>query len=167
MLRPYLAVLGARYREVLQYRSAALANSVVQLFWGGIRLMVLAAFFASANADPPMAFTAVVAYIWLGQAFFGLLPYSLDPDIQRKFLEGNVAWELLRPVNLYAFWYARTFAHRVADTTIRMLPLLFVALWGAAVAGARRVGTEAGRRASRAASPLPLRCSAWRRSPPQ
>lgn len=129
MLRPYLAVLGARYREVLQYRSAALANSVVQLFWGGIRLMVLAAFFASASTEPPMAFAAVVAYIWLGQAFFGLLPYSLDPDIQRKFLEGNVAWELLRPVNLYAFWYARTFAHRVADTTIRMLPLLFVALW--------------------------------------
>lgn len=32
-------------------------------------------------------------------------------------------------MDLYAFWYARTLAWRAADTTVRMLPLLVVALW--------------------------------------
>lgn len=138
MLKPYLAVLGARFRMVLQYRAAAIANSLVQFFWGAIRLMVMAAFYASAAGEPPMAFAAIVAYVWLGQAFFGLLPYSVDPEIQEKFLEGNVAWELLRPVDLYAFWYARTLAWRTADTAVRMLPLLVVALWVLPLVGLER-----------------------------
>ena len=37
----YGAVVMARYRTLLQYRAAAFAGIVTQLFWGAIRLMVL------------------------------------------------------------------------------------------------------------------------------
>ena len=123
-LRPYLAVVGARYRMLLQYRAAAFAGFATQLFWGSIKLMILGAFFAASTADVPMSLPEVVAYVWLGQALLGLLPWTVDPELQEKMLSGGVAYELLKPVDLYGFWFARTVALRTATTTLRSVPML-------------------------------------------
>ena len=45
--RPYVAMLGARFRMLLQYRAAAFAGFATQLFWGAIELMIFAAFYAA------------------------------------------------------------------------------------------------------------------------
>ena len=39
-MRAYTAVMSARLREALQYRAAAVAGMVTQLFWGLIRVMI-------------------------------------------------------------------------------------------------------------------------------
>jgi ABC-2 type transport system permease protein len=127
--RAYLAVVSARYRMLLQYRTAAFAGFVTQLFWGAIKVMVLAAFYAVATTEPPMTFAQVMVYVWLGQALLGLLPWNVDPELQEKMLTGSVAYELLRPLDLYTFWFARTIAFRTATTTLRSIPMvLFAAL---------------------------------------
>lgn len=123
----YLAVVAMRYKMLLQYRVAALAGFVTQFFWGTIKLMVLGAFYAASSAPAPMSFPEVVAYVWLGQALLGLLPWNVDPEIQEKFDTGAVAYELLRPLDLYNFWFARTLAFRCATTSLRALPMLLVA----------------------------------------
>jgi ABC-2 type transport system permease protein len=69
-LRPYRGVVSARYRMLLQYWAAAFAGLITQYFWGAIRLMIVAAFYAAATQAQPMSLPEVVAYIWLGQAFF-------------------------------------------------------------------------------------------------
>ena len=58
---PYLALLSARYRMLLQYRAAAMAGAATQLFWGFIRIMILLAFYRSSSAEPPMATTKMPA----------------------------------------------------------------------------------------------------------
>jgi ABC-2 type transport system permease protein len=121
---PYLAIVSARYRMLLQYRAAAFAGFMTQLFWGAIKLMILAAFYAVSTAEQPMTLAQVVAYVWLGQALLGLLPWSVDSELQEKMNSGAVAYELLRPLDLYAFWFARTIALRCATTSLRMLPML-------------------------------------------
>jgi len=126
-LRPYVAVLTARFRMLLQYRAAAFAGFGTQLFWGAVRLMILGAFFAAGGASAPMDFAQVVAYVWLGQALLGLLPWNVDTELQEKMTSGAVAYELLRPLDLYAFWYARTVALRTATTFLRMIPMVIVA----------------------------------------
>jgi ABC-2 type transport system permease protein len=123
-LGPYLAVVSARYRMLLQYRAAAFAGFMTQLFWGAIKLMILAAFYAVATTEPPMTMAQIVAYVWLGQALLGLLPWNVDSELQEKMNSGAVAYELLRPLDLYAFWFARTVALRCAITTLRMVPML-------------------------------------------
>lgn len=125
----YLSVVIIRYQMLLQYRVAALAGFVTQFFWGAIKIMVLAAFFAASTQEQPMTLSHVVAYVWLGQALLGLIPWNVDPEIQEKFTSGGVAYELLRPLNLYWFWYARTIAFRTATTTLRAIPMLIVAWW--------------------------------------
>src|SRR2546428_8226376 len=120
---PYLAVVSARYRTLLQYRAAAFAGLVTQCFWGALKLMVLAAFYAASQQDQPMSLPEVVAYIWLGQAFFGMLPWTIDGEFAQKVRDGSVAYDLLRPVDLYALWYSHTLAYRTAPTTLRAIPL--------------------------------------------
>lgn len=127
-MRGYWAVVSARYRMLLQYRAAAFAGFVTQMFWGAIRLMILAAFYAGATTAAPMSLEQVVAYIWLGQALLGLLPWNIDNELGNQIRTGGVAYDLLRPMNLYAYWYTRTFAFRCAGTTLRMIPLLLFAM---------------------------------------
>ena len=76
LMRPYLSVLSARIRMLLQYRAAALAGMSTQLFWGLIRVMIFRSVLPHGNPRPqPMTYAEVVNYVWLGQALFALLPW--------------------------------------------------------------------------------------------
>ncbi|MFV2089401.1 MAG: ABC transporter permease [Pseudomonadales bacterium] len=131
--RAYLAIILVRCKMLLQYRAAAFAGFATQLFWGFIKVMVFVAFYASAISEPPMTLQQVLVYIWLGQALLVLLPWNVDPEIATQIRSGGVAYELLRPLDLYSFWFARTLAFRAAPTLLRMLPMLaftyFVLPW--------------------------------------
>ncbi len=126
-MKPYLATLGARFRMVLQYRAAAFAGFLTQLFWGLIRVMIFGGFYAAATSAQPLSYAEVVTYVWLGQALLGLLPWNVDAESREMMRSGMVAYELLRPVDLYGYWYARTMALRVATTVLRALPMFVVA----------------------------------------
>lgn len=128
---PYRALLSARYRMLLQYRAAALAGAGTQVFWGFIKIMILFAFYRSSDATPPMAIADVVTYVWLGQALLALLPWNHDLTLEKQIREGGVAYELLRPLDLYAFWSMRILATRVSSVSLRVLPI--VALAGVAL----------------------------------
>jgi ABC-2 type transport system permease protein len=113
-IRPYLTVFRMRFVLMLQYRAAAVAGFGTQCWWGFIKVMVLAAFFRSSSAHQPMSFTQAVTYVWLGQAFLALLPWLADPEIAQMVASGNIAYERLRPLDTYFFWYARAMAWMIA-----------------------------------------------------
>lgn len=123
----YWAVLGAKFRELLQYRAAAAAGFATQLFWGLIRVMIFAAFYRFARSAQPMTYPEVVTYVWLGQAIVRLQPWGLDPEIASMVRSGNVAYELLRPVDLHTMWFVRSVALRAAPTILRAVPMLIIA----------------------------------------
>jgi len=128
LLRAYFAVISARCRTLLQYRAAAFAGFVTQLFWGAIRIMIFAAFYAVTSDEQPMSFTMVVSYVWLGQALLGILPWNIDTEIAEMIRSGSVSYELARPLDLYNFWFCRTIALRTATTTLRCVPMFIVAV---------------------------------------
>ncbi|HWA63193.1 MAG TPA: ABC-2 family transporter protein [Caulobacteraceae bacterium] len=117
-LRPYLAVLAGRFQLTLQYRAAALAGFATQCWFGVIRILVFAAFYAGGAAHAPMSLRDAVTYTWLGQAFLAFLPWNADPEVAAMVRSGAIAYERLRPVDTYAWWYTRALAWSVA----RVLP---------------------------------------------
>jgi ABC-2 type transport system permease protein len=123
----YWAVVSARFRMHLQYRAAALAGIGTQLFFGLVMVMVYGAFYRSTTRPQPMTYPEVVTYIWLGQALLGLLPWSLDLEMLSVIRSGNVAYELLRPVDLYSFWFLRIMGGRLAGTLLRAVPQFLLA----------------------------------------
>ena len=126
-MSPYWAILSARAHVLLQYRAAALAGFATQLFWGLMRAMIFTAFFHSTTAVQPMTLPETINYIWLGQALLILLPWNWDTDVAQSIRTGNVAYELVRPVDLYGLWYCRSLAMRTAPVFLRAAPMFVVA----------------------------------------
>ncbi len=123
----YASLFRARFLSLLQYRAAAAAGFGTQLFWGLIRVMIYDAFYRSTTVRQPMSQEDVVTYVWLGQAFFALLPWWVDTDVRDMVHTGTVAYELVRPVDLYWLWYTRSMASRIAPTILRAAPMIVVA----------------------------------------
>jgi ABC-2 type transport system permease protein len=124
LVRPYLAIFAARFSMLLQYRAAALAGIATQFWFGAIMVMALSAFYGSGRGAPSITLAQAITYIWLGQAFLGLLPWNVDTEIAAMMRSGNVAYERLRPVDTYFYWFARALAWRAAGTLLRSIPLL-------------------------------------------
>jgi len=126
-VKAYRAIISARFRMFLQYRAAAIAGVGTQLFFGLVLIMIYEAFYRSSSAPKPMSYPQVVTYVWLGQAFLAMLPWYTDYEIYGLIRTGAVAYELLRPVDLYAFWYCRILASRSASTLLRAVPIFLIA----------------------------------------
>ena len=159
-MRPYRAAFASRFQQMLQYRSAALAGFATQCWWGGIKVTILAAFYAgaSASAAAPMSLEQAITYTWIAQALLVLLPWTGDPEVALAVRSGAVAYDRLRPVDAYAFWYARSAGWLAARALPRaalmvafaalLLPLVGAGAWawrppadaGAALAFALSVG---------------------------
>lgn len=125
ILLPYLSTFAARFQIMLQYRAAALAGFVTQCWWGGLKVMVYAVFYAHTSGDVPMTLAQAVTYTWLAQALFNLQPWTVDPDVNAAVRTGGISYDRLRPVDTYSWWFVRA----MAWMTARALPraaLMFV-----------------------------------------
>lgn len=124
-LRPYLAAFRARFLQMLQYRVAAYAGFATQCWWGGIKVMVLAAFYGGAMAaQAPMSLSQAITYTWLAQGFLVLMPWMGDPEVAQAVRTGAVAYDWLRPVNGYALWFARSAGWTAARAVPRVALML-------------------------------------------
>lgn len=56
-LAPYRAAFASRFLLVMQYRSAAIAGFVTQCWWGGLKVMILAAFYGASAGPTPITLT--------------------------------------------------------------------------------------------------------------
>lgn len=129
-MRKYLGFFRLRFRTGLQYRSAAVAGMMTQFFWGGMSILAYRAFYESDPGAFPMTFQATASYIWLQQAFLILFAaWMADQEIFDKIADGNVAYEMCRPVSIYQMWFARNAAIRLSGALLRCIPVLVLASW--------------------------------------
>ena len=127
-MKKYLAILRIRFINSMQYRIAALAGIVTQFAWAGLGILSYAAFYKSNPSAYTMSFSGTVAYIWLQQAFLPLfMLWFFEEDIFEAIRDGNIAYELVRPIDLYSRWFCQSAASRLAKAALRCMPVLIVA----------------------------------------
>lgn len=127
-MRKYWSFFRLRFVMGLQYRAAALAGIVTQFFWGMMEVLVFWAFYRSDAGAFPMTMQATCTYVWMQQAFLALFAaWSMENEIFDCIRDGNVSYELCRPVDVYNMWLARSCATRVSRAVLRCLPILLVA----------------------------------------
>lgn len=127
-MKAYLAILYARMATLFQYRGAAFAGVATQIFWAIIKTMILTAFYSETSVSQPISLPQAITFIWLGQALLALLPWTIDKELEAQVKNGNVSYELVRPINLYSLWYARAFAIRTVPTIMRCIPVFVIAI---------------------------------------
>lgn len=126
-MKAYLALFKTRISVLFQYRAAALAGLGTQVFWGIVKVMILTAFYAQSTTPQPITLLQAATFVWIGQALLQLLPWNIDKEIEAQVKNGNVAYELIRPLDLYWHWFSRSMAMRVVPTVLRSIPLFLVA----------------------------------------
>ena len=133
LVRPYTALFASRFQQMLQYRGAAIAGFVTQCWWGGLKVMIFAAFYggSAAASNVPMTLTNAITYTWVGQALLAMLPWFGDPDVASAVRTGAVSYDRLRPVDFYSLWFFRAagwIAARVLPRAALMLAFAAILL---------------------------------------
>lgn len=124
MMRPYLALLKQQMRVRLQFRAALLGQVATNIFWALTRAAILRAFYTSGAGSASISLAQAVNMCWLTEICLYLMPgYLMDYSIWTQISRGEVGYDLLRPLDLYAHWYARTLAGRFSDFLLVLLPV--------------------------------------------
>lgn len=127
--RQSAAFFRMHFNRGLQYRTAALAGVATQFAWGFMKIKVFIAFSDNPSADFPMGLDQLASYFWLQQAFIAFfMAWMMEAEIFDCISDGNVAYELCRPVRLYAMWFSRSLAVRLVRGVLRCGPILLAAL---------------------------------------
>jgi len=117
-----------RFIYTLQYRAAAAAGLATQFAFGYMFILAFAAFYRADPAAFPMEFSQTVSYIWVQQAFLALfMTWFWENDIAAAITEGTIAYELVRPADLYSRWFTQAAANRLARAALRCSPILIIA----------------------------------------
>lgn len=126
--KKYFTYFRMRFIAGLQYRTAALAGISTQFAWGFLNILLFRALYETNPAAIPMGFQELCAYIWLRQAFLAMYnTWYYDNELLSMISDGNIAYELVRPVDLYWIWLVRAMSTRVSRAALRCMPILIVA----------------------------------------
>ena len=124
--KKYRSFFRIRFLNGLQYRTAALSGILTQFAWGFLMISMFRAFSRSAPESFPMEFSQLSSYVWLNQALLTLfMVWQFEQDIFTSITQGNVAYELCRPFDLYANWFLKSAAGRISKAVLRCFPVLF------------------------------------------
>lgn len=129
-MKKYISFFRLRFSMGLQYRAAALAGVVTQFVWGAMEIMIFRAFYQTDASAFPMTLSATSSYIWLQQAFLAFfMAWMMESEIFDSIINGNIAYELCRPISIYNMWFARSIANRLSRAVLRCFPILFAAVF--------------------------------------
>lgn len=128
MKKEYRSLFRIRFINSLQYRVAAFAGMLSQIGWALMELFAFAAFYRTDSTAFPMELSQTVSYIWLQEAFIVLISgFMIGDEIPASIETGSVAYDLVRPMDLYERWICQFIAKHVAGVMLRCIPILILA----------------------------------------
>lgn len=135
-MKTYYSIFKIRAINSLQYRTAAIAGFITQCAFGLMFITLYKAFYSQGNFPNNFNEMQMISYIWLQQMFFGIFYVSIkNQNMVLQIEQGNICYELVRPMNLYANWFSSLYAENISKTLLRLVPVLLFAIllpagWG-------------------------------------
>lgn len=135
-MKQYKSLFKIRFINSLQYRTAAIAGVITQFAFGLMYILLFKAFYAQGNVPSDFTESQMVSYIWLQQMFLMLFWVAIkNQTIVLQIEQGNICYELVRPMKLYANWFTTMLADGMSKTFLRFIPVLIFAFllpagWG-------------------------------------
>lgn len=124
-MKKYISYFKLRYNVALQYRTSAIAGIFTQFFWAIMQILIYIAFYKNATGTN-ISLEQLISYVWLRQSFYSLINHVTDAEIRSSIENGNVAYELIKPISLYWIWFLKTISSRIASCSIKCIPILLI-----------------------------------------
>ena len=137
-MKAYLSILRQQMIGQMQYRAGFWAGISTHIFWGEARAAILVAFYLYGQGEADITMRQAVSMVWLQQLAGVLVPgwnTNADAALYNQLRTGDVAYELLRPLDAYTHWYVRSIAGRIGTFLLELVPILGIGLlvpepWG-------------------------------------
>lgn len=128
-MRAFKSILKMNLKKEFTYKAAAFSGAITQFFFGFMQIALYTAFLVQGESD--FTIVQMASYIWLQQAFYTLFKFfdSQKFEITNKIISGDVGYQLIRPMNIYDYWYASVFSKSLGMMLIRAVPIIFVVFW--------------------------------------
>lgn len=129
-MKQYWSFFKLRFAAGLQYRAAALAGVLTQLFFGLVFISVYIAFYSNGEGNTSINLQEITTYLWLNQMLYSLIfVWYKDQELQKLISNGNIAYELCRPQNIYIMWFTRILSAKLSSVLLRSIPLLVIIIF--------------------------------------
>lgn len=128
-MKTLLCIIRLKIKNTYQFRIASLSGVITQLLWGMLQIILFKAFYEANPNAFPIEFNALVAYVWFQQAFFSMLGlWNWNYEIFQKIKNGNIAYDLTKPINLQFYWFSMDIGDRISRTILKTPIIIVIAL---------------------------------------
>lgn len=128
-MKMYLSLFRMRFINSLQYRTVVIAAIITRFMWGIMEILAYCTLYRTGKVAFPMELSQTVSYLWMQQTLIVLFSVVFsDNEIYSSIADGSIAYDLVRPMDLYGRWFCQSTANRVAFTMMNCLPVLIVAI---------------------------------------
>ncbi len=120
-MRLYYEVALRSFRRATTYRIAFLAGVITNAFFGAILSFTYIAVYEARNNTVVAGYSLsnAISYLWVAQSMISIGAAWVFPDLSRSIRSGDVAVDLMRPWNFYAYWFSQQFGSRVFNLLTR------------------------------------------------
>jgi ABC-2 type transport system permease protein len=112
------------FQRHLTYRAAAIAGLVTNLFFGLLRAAILVALYGARQEMSGVSLQGAISYTGLTQALIAYLTLFGWYPIMDSVASGEVASDLLKPLDYYTFWLSQDIGRSLAALIMRSMPLM-------------------------------------------
>ncbi|MFQ5343847.1 MAG: ABC transporter permease [Anaerolineae bacterium] len=107
------------FQRQLTYRAAAMAGLATNFFFGMLRAAVLVALYGARQEVAGISLAGAVTYTGLSQATIGFLSMFSWYEVMNSVYTGDIASDLLKPLNYFTFWLAQDLGRAGAALLMR------------------------------------------------
>lgn len=125
-MRLFWEIAKRSFQRHLTYRAAALAGLATNFFFGLLRMAILVALYGQRDQVADVTIQGAITYMALIQALIGYLSVFSWYDLMRTVHSGEVAADLLKPMNLFSFWLAQDLGRALVNLLLRGFTLMII-----------------------------------------
>jgi ABC-2 type transport system permease protein len=112
------------FQRHLTYRAAALAGLATNFFFGLLRAAVLVALYGARREVAGISLAGAITFAGLSQAVIGFLSMFSWYHVMHSVYSGDIASDLLKPLNYYTFWLAQDLGRAAVGLLMRGLTIM-------------------------------------------
>jgi ABC-2 type transport system permease protein len=124
-MHTFWALAKTSFQRHLTYRAATVAGLVTNFFFGILRATIFVALYDLRPAVEGITVQGAITYAALGQALLGYLSIFHWYDLMNSVYTGDVASDLLKPINYFNYWMAQDIGRAGVQFLLRGVTLFF------------------------------------------
>jgi ABC-2 type transport system permease protein len=123
-MRLFWNLIRQSFRLQLTYRAANLAGLATNFFFGLLRAAVLIALYQTRQEVAGLSLQAAITYTGLSQATIACLSFFGWWQVMESVYSGDIAADLLKPIDYLFFWLARDLGRAAASFLMRAVTIM-------------------------------------------